>query len=81
MNAEQRNVVIRYSAPSKFCLLPYGHIWKQMHDNDEFSLFVQTSPKEDEPQWVTMGSFLEKSFASQLLQESFIADCLPLFHK
>jgi len=72
-------MVIKYSAPTKFCYEPYGQVWKQLHDNEEYSLYVQVSESQEDPCWITMGQFLEKSFHDSLSDEKFIQNCLSVF--
>ena len=76
MNDVQRNVLIRYSAPTKFCSAVWGQIWKCMHDNDEYSLYIQVSRNPEEPIWLKMGDFLEKAFANRIFDETFITPLL-----
>lgn len=79
MKEEQRKFLIRYNAPTKLCAAPYGQIWQCMHDNEEYSLYIQVSRVPEEPVWLKMGDFLEKAFAHQLFNETFIAQLLQNF--
>ncbi len=79
MPPEKRAVLVKYSAPTKLCSFPYGQIWKSMHDDEKFSLYIQTNKNIDEPHWMRMSDFLEKAFEDQLSDDEFIKKCLKMF--
>ena len=59
MNQElvEERILIKYSAPTKFCYSPYGQLWRQMHDNNESTLYIQLSRNEEEPEWCKYQTF------------------------
>jgi len=67
--------LVKYSAPSKLCLEPYGQIWQQINDDGLYTLWVQVSKKEDEAHWLKMGEFLEKVYADRIKTDRFMAQC------
>ncbi len=78
IDQKQGSVLVRYSAPNKLCMSPYGQIWKNTHDDNLYSLYIQTSKDANEPHWLKMGEFLEKAFAHQITEEKFIKNCLKM---
>lgn len=81
LNQEQKEVLVKYSAPTKLCLLPYGQIWKHLLDDDQYALYIQISKDLEAPQWVKMGDFLEKVYGDLLMDPKFIDNCLKLLQK
>jgi hypothetical protein len=75
-----QEILIKYSVPSKFCLEPYGTIWKQMHDGEAYTLFIQAGINAEEPDWQKMSDFLEKVFEDKFDDANFIADCLKKYN-
>lgn len=78
---DSQEMLIKYSVPSKFCFEHYGTLWKQMHDGDAYTLFIQVSKNTEEPDWHKMSDFLEKVYKDQFDNVSFIAGCLKIYHK
>jgi hypothetical protein len=76
---EVKETLVRYSAPTKYCLFPYGQIWKHMGDGEQYTLYIQASINENEPNWLKMGDFLERVFHRQLNDPLFIEQCLALY--
>ena len=76
-----QEMLIKYSVPSKFCFENYGTLWKQMHDGDAYTLFIQTSKNHEEPDWQKMSDFLVKVFESKFEHSGFIEHCLKEYHK
>lgn len=72
------NVWVRYTHPTVFETAPYGTIWKEMGDDDNYCLFIQLG-KGSLVNWVRMGTFLEKAFKKEVLDKTFIKDCLDLY--
>jgi hypothetical protein len=72
--------VMKYSSPTKFDKAPYSTIWRNKFD-DHCDAFIQVSEILDEPNWINMGTFLEKAFKEQLESEYFIEECLIKYKK
>lgn len=79
MNVDVNSLVVKYSAPTKLISYPYGQIWKQIHDDNRFCLWVQTSKQESDPSWMKMGEFLEIAFKNDVYENKFIDRCLASF--
>lgn len=73
--------VMKYSCPTKYDMAPYSTMWRAHKDNDECDVFIQVSEIIQEPTWINIGTFLEKSFEEQLENENFIDDCLKRYKK
>ena len=78
---DQKEILVKYSAPTKLCTFPYGQIWKHLLDNDQYALYIQISTDLEAPQWVKMGEFLEKVYGDLVLDHAFIDNCLKLLKK
>ncbi len=77
---DQRGVLVKYSAPSKYCLFPYGQIWQHMGDDNNSTLYIQASINQEEPKWIKMGDFLERVFAARLMNDPlFLENLLAVY--
>ena len=76
---ESERILIKYTVPSKLCVHPRGFIWKQLHDDGSATLWINISSNPEESEWLLMGEFLMKVFASKIEDIDFIEDCLKRF--
>lgn len=72
-------IVIRYSAPTKYDVAKFGTIYKVMGDDESYELFVQLSEEDSVANWQPMSYLLEKTFRSFLTNPDFVSQCLHLF--
>lgn len=73
---KNEEILLKYTAPTKACSLPYGQIWKHLTD-DGYCLWIQAG--KEEVHWMTMAAFLEKAFAHKVDTSKFISECLDMF--
>jgi len=77
--------ITRYNAPSKFVKAPYASIVKVINDTSgevaTYDLFIQVSPDEENPEWLTMGDFLTKVLEFKLHDSHYINELLGLFNE
>lgn len=66
----------RYVAPTIFDKAPQGSAWSVI-DQDQY--FVQISPTEEKPNWITMGIFLETVFSESFKDSVFVEECMEVF--
>ena len=74
-----REIVIRYTIPTKFDMAPYGTICKVLLDNDKVEHFIQLG--QSDVQWKRLGTFFEEAFDGFLHDRGFVDECLALFSK
>jgi len=66
-------------APTEYEKAAYGAVLKVIKDNNEGDYYIQTSQNEEEPRWMSIGSFLEKAFEKSFDDTTFIMNILELF--
>lgn len=71
--------IIRYNAPTRYDLAPYGSICKVMEENESYKLYFQISESPDTATWITVGELLEKTFNSFLMDNEFINACIDIY--
>lgn len=72
MNKKRESlIVVKYTHPTALNKEPYKTIWKVHNQGEDYDIYIQTSPDEDLPQWVTLGFILEKTISNQLTKEFF----------
>lgn len=71
---------IKYVRPNKFTHEPYGTI-HTIKFGDSRERYIQVSKDEDNPNWIPLGTFLEKAFEHQLGDRSFIDETLHLYNE
>jgi hypothetical protein len=75
--AENRDIIVRYTLPTKYDKSPKGSICRVMKDNAKYTLYVQVAQDGSEHcDWITMGDFLESAFENYLENRPFIEACL-----
>lgn len=68
-------IVIRYTAPGRYDVAPYGTICKVIGDGDSSELFVQLSEDLDAPSWMTMAKMFEGVFSRFIDKQDFVSRC------
>lgn len=80
MDMPIRNVV-RYTRPSKMDRMPFCTHWVYQDENDEEEHYIQTSSKENEPEWVRAGLVLERCFTFVYEDPGFVEEIVESFKK
>lgn len=62
-------MIKKYSSPTKFDPAPCGTLWIVEDDKKDLRLYIQTSPDESQPVWMTIGDFIEKQIISGIKLE------------
>lgn len=70
--------LIRYAPPTKYLKEPLGAICKVLHDNSEYTYYVQISTDNEYAHWIKVGEFLEKAFIRYIKNPVFVSACLNL---
>ena len=68
------DIIEKYNNPTKHVQANYGTI----HRN-ESEYFIQVSKDPENPNWLTMGTFLVACFKDSFSNETFIKDCLATY--
>lgn len=72
-----KDIIVRYTNPTKYDKAPQGAICRVMRDNAKYILYVQTSKDgSDCCEWAPMGDFLENTFESYIENRDFINACI-----
>lgn len=80
------NICIRYQPVTNHEHAPYTTIVKVINNYDtgnreDASFYIQISKKEEKPNWISMGEFLETAYQGKFKDSAFINKCLRLFDK
>lgn len=77
------NIVEKYIKPGILNKAPHGQIWYVAPDKsyERPDYYIQVSKNEENPRWLTMGSFLENVFKAKILNADglFVQKCLQDF--
>jgi hypothetical protein len=68
--ASTTKVEIKYKAPSRYDMAPYGQIWKVIGENNESTVWVQVS-KVEEPNWLNITSLFNGNLQELLRTGEF----------
>jgi isopentenyldiphosphate isomerase len=76
----EKEIIIRYTAPTRYDKAPYGTICKVIIEGEKHKLYIQVSPDDVEnSEWVRWGDFLEVVFKRDIFEKAFVKDCLDLY--
>lgn len=69
----------KFSVPTKFDMAPYGTVWKSLGDGENYELWIQACRDQFDPQWIKMGSFLERVYKDKFTDEKWLNEILKLY--
>ena len=70
-----KEIMERYTQPTKFDFAPFGTMARVMKDNEAPEVYIQTGSQES-PDWKHMGWLLERVYESRYTDKAFIDECL-----
>ena len=76
---EQGKNFKHYNSPTRYDKAPQGTIWESSKDDSSTNQSVQVNENSEEPQWETMGNFLEKALDDLIHDQGYIKSCIMLF--
>jgi len=71
-------IIDKFRTPTRYDLEPYGTIW-QVKIDDMHDSWIQVSKEMENPNWIRLGPFFEKTFDCMLDDETFVKECLNLY--
>jgi hypothetical protein len=76
MNNTEVCIISKYVTPTKYDKAPLKCIWKVI---DQEQSYIQVSEDQENPQWIEIGSFLQKSFGNFMNNKNFVDECFRAF--
>jgi len=75
---KEKEIMSKYSEPSRFDCAPQGTIIKSFNDTS-YNYFIQISSYPEMPNWVTWGHLLGLILKEKATDEDFVDKCIEAF--
>lgn len=71
---------IKYAPPTKYTIAPKGTVTSNPNDSEQLEYWIQVSADSQHPEWLRLGTFLERIFIEQI-DDQFLVDNLLHFYE